>query len=100
MIASAPVVPPILIAERRVVRLLREAGATSEQTATAIDPPRLLQRKALARLQAKGAVRASAAGALWLDETAYAAMRQKRRKVAGAIVGAAAAALAAVLFTR
>ena len=100
MIASTPVIAPILIAERRVVRLLREAGAVTEQTAAAVNPPRRLHRKALVRLQAKGVVRAHATGALWLDEAAYAAMRRKRRKAAVALIGAIAGAVAAMLLTR
>lgn len=100
MIAPAPVVPPILIAERRVVRHLREAGALSAATATAFTPERRLHRKALAKLQGKGAAKAGPAGTLWLDEPAYAAMRGKRRKLAGAILGATVAALAAVFLNR
>jgi hypothetical protein len=86
-------VPPIIHAERRVVRGLRSAGATGPDAAGPVPATRPLDGRALDRLVGAGAVREQAAGRYWLDDDAYHAYRGERRKRALILVGAALVAI-------
>jgi predicted ArsR family transcriptional regulator len=102
VLAFVPIVSPLVIAERRIVRALRSAGATSASAATNLELHRRIHRRSLDRLRERGAVKTGPSGRVWLDESAYSAARNHRRRVAGAALGTAAAAagLLAVLFNR
>ena len=65
--------------ERRIVRTLREAGATSAASAARLSPGRLPMRGALRMLVRRGAVVETPEGLHWLDEAAYRAHRELRR---------------------
>ena len=73
-------VPPIIHAEHRVVRELRDAGATGPDTAGAVPNERPLDGRALERLIGAGAVREVGAGRYYVDMEAYQAYRGVRRK--------------------
>lgn len=74
-------------AERRLVETLRDAGATSADDAISIDARRLVGVQALRRLQAHDVIVADGEGRYWLDETALAGLRTKRRGKSGWILG-------------
>lgn len=74
-------------AERRLVETLRDAGATSADTAIAIDARRLIGVQALKRLQRAGAIVSAGHGRFWLDETALAGVKATRRGKSAWIVG-------------
>ncbi|HEV7590812.1 MAG TPA: hypothetical protein VGO40_22065 [Longimicrobium sp.] len=80
-------VPPIIHAEHRVIRGLRDAGATGPDTAGSVANERPLDGRALERLIAAGAVRAAGDGRYFLDLDAYQAYRGERRKRALTILG-------------
>lgn len=54
-------------ADNRVVRALREAGATSEEAAVAFTPANGMEERALQRLLASGAVKPGRRDSYWLD---------------------------------
>lgn len=83
--ANAAIVAASMKAERRVIQSLREAGATSSETAAELRSKNLLQRGALRRLVGQGAVRKTGS-TYWLDEAAYARMTQRRREAARLIL--------------
>jgi len=80
-------VPPIIHAEHRVARGLRDAGATGPDSAAPVPATRPLDGRALERLIGAGAVRESGAGRYYLDADAYRAYRGERRKRALVILG-------------
>ncbi len=69
----------ILRTDRQLVASLRDAGALSATTARALEPRYALARWRLARLQSVGAVGQTASGGLFLDASAWAAYRARRR---------------------
>jgi hypothetical protein len=73
-------VPPIVHAEHRVARELRDAGAMSPERATSISASRPIDGRALERLLGAGAVREAGPGHYWLDLEGYGAYRGERRK--------------------
>ncbi|SOD03937.1 hypothetical protein SAMN05216486_12011 [bacterium JGI 053] len=73
-------VPPIVHAEHRVIRELRDAGATGPDTAGSVDGARPIDGRALQRLIGAGAVREIGAGRYYVDLDAYRAYRGERRK--------------------
>lgn len=73
-------VPPIIHAEHRVVRELRDAGATGPGTAGSVERARRLDGRALRRLVDAGAVREVGAGRYYVDMDAYRAYRGVRRR--------------------
>lgn len=73
-------VPPIVHAEHRVARELRDAGATSPDTAQPVTTSHPLDGRALDRLLGAGAVREAGPGRYWLDVAGYGAYRGARRK--------------------
>lgn len=87
-------VPPIIHAERRVVRALRNAGAERSDAAQPLDASRPIDRRALARLAAAGAVRENGPERYWLDSAAYGAYRARRRRTAFVAIGIVLAAMA------
>jgi hypothetical protein len=82
-------VPPIIHAEHRVVRGLREAGATAPGAAQAVSAARPIDGRALDRLLGAGAVREQGAGRYYLDDDAYRAYRGERRRRALIVMGVA-----------
>jgi len=84
-------------AERRLVERLRTAGALTPAHAVPIISDALPDRRRLARLVRAGAVHETPHG-YWLEEAAYEAHRENRkRSLALVLVGAAMAAAAAAL---
>jgi hypothetical protein len=73
-------VPPIIHAEHRVVRGLRNAGATAPGAARSLPATRSIDGRALERLVGAGVVREQGAGRYYLDDAAYRAYRGERRK--------------------
>jgi len=73
-------VPPIVHAEHRVARELRDAGATSPERAVPVAGTRPLDGRALERLLGAGAVREAGSGRYWLDVEGYGAYRGSRRR--------------------
>ena len=71
-------VPPIIHAEHRVVRVLRDAGATGPGSARPVPATRPLDGRALDRLVGVGVVREAGAGRYYLDADAYRAYRARR----------------------
>lgn len=65
-------------AERRHVDAFRVAGATSPERAQPIASLGLARDEVLARLTARGIVREVARGAVYLDETALIALRDRK----------------------
>ncbi|QTC91378.1 M20/M25/M40 family metallo-hydrolase [Brevundimonas goettingensis] len=65
-------------AEKRIVRTLRNANATSPSTAVALAEGRLIQRGALRRLIKRNAVVEAGPDLYWLDDAAYAEMKKLR----------------------
>ena len=80
-------VPPIIHAEHRVVRELRDAGATGPDTAGSVASARPLDGRALQRLVGAGAVREVGVGRYYVDMDAYRAYRGVRRKRALTVLG-------------
>jgi alkylation response protein AidB-like acyl-CoA dehydrogenase len=80
-------VPPIIHAEHRVARALRDAGATGPDTAGPVPDTHPLDERALERLVGAGVVRESGAGRYWLDAEGYRAYRGARRMRALTILG-------------
>ena len=95
------VIPPRLIAERRVAAHLREYGAVSPEKTMGYAPLRFSHARALARLRDIGVVK-GADNALWLDEIAWDERRGKQRKRTLALLalGAVSAGIAAVTTLR
>lgn len=89
--------PPRMIAERRVAAHLCEYGAVHPDRTMGYAPARWSHARALARLRDQGVVK-GAAGALWLDEIAWAERRGKQRKRTLALLalGVVSGAIAAV----
>ena len=65
-------------AEKRIVQTLRNANATSPETAVALAEGRLIQRGALRRLIKRNAVIEAAPNTFWLDDAAYDEMKKLR----------------------
>jgi hypothetical protein len=73
-------VPPIVHAEHRVTRALQRAGAASPGSALPLGELRRIDRRALQRLTAAGAVVAAGDGRYWVDAEAYRGYRAERRR--------------------
>jgi hypothetical protein len=85
--------------ERRIVHALRDQGATSQDRAASLVAHRPGGRMALKRLIRGGAVR-EIDDRYWLDEAAYAAMREARRmRVVFALVVVALIVVATLVLT-
>ncbi|MBV9109877.1 MAG: hypothetical protein JO306_10760 [Gemmatimonadetes bacterium] len=92
-------VPPIIHAEHRVVRALRNAGAERRDAAQPLGDLRPIDRRAIERLAASGVVHESGTARYWLDPAAYDVYRARRRRrvyAAMVVVLAAVAVLAAL----
>src|SRR5215217_769460 len=87
---------PALIAEHRLIRKLRNAGATSAAGASSLEDLRWLEQRRLERLRSRAIVREPQPGRFYLDEAAYAELRAHRLRL---LLGLAAliAAVYAVL---
>ena len=68
----------IAASQRRIVRQLSEAGATSPAGAISFDAERGIDRRQLQHLIRHGVVHEAGPGAYWVDEAAWAALRRKR----------------------
>ncbi|GLC24182.1 hypothetical protein [Roseisolibacter agri] len=87
-------------AERRLVERLRSAGALTPAHAVPIISDAPPDRRRLARLVRAGAVHETPHG-YWLEEAAYAAHRENRKRSAALVLlGAALAAAAAGIGVR
>jgi hypothetical protein len=88
-----PVNPGIFVAaairrtDRKIVRQLRSAGATSTNRATEVEPWSWLSRRRLHRLEEVGALR-RAGGRLYLDEERWESHRRMKRTFGLAVGGA------------
>jgi hypothetical protein len=80
-------VPPIIHAEHRVARGLRDAGATGPESAAPVPATHPLDGRALERLVSAGVVREAGAGRYWLVAGTYGAYRRERRKRALIVLG-------------
>jgi len=78
MTMSGAVAAASMQAEKRIVQTLKAADAQSAETAIALEQGRLIQRGALRRLMRRKAVVEAGSGRYWLDEAAYAEMRNLR----------------------
>ena len=76
----------ILATDRKIVRRLREAGATAAGLAVELDPPGPVGRARLRRMISAGAVREAGIARYYLDEPGYRAWRAARRKRALAVL--------------
>jgi len=95
-------VPPILHAEHRVIRGLRDAGATGPGSARPVSATRPLDGRALDRLVSVGVVREAGTGRYYLDADAYRAFRARRLNrtliaMGGALFVLAVLALAGII---
>jgi hypothetical protein len=70
----------ILATDRKIVRRLREAGATAPGLAVELDPPGPVGPARLRRMISVGAVREAGHGRYYFDEQSYRAWRVVRRK--------------------
>ena len=78
MSMSGAVAAASVRSEKRIVQTLRAANALSAERAVALQSGRLIQRGALRRLMRRNAVIETSPDLYWLDETAYAEMRNLR----------------------
>ena len=76
----------ILATDKKIVRRLRAAGATSAVHAVEFDPPGPMGPARLRRMLSVGAVRETGANRYYLDERNYLAWRAVRRKRALAVL--------------
>ncbi len=76
----------ILATDKKIVRRLRAAGATTAAHAVVFDPPGPIGHARLRRMLSVGAVRETGASRFYLDENGYQAWRVVRRKRALAIL--------------
>jgi hypothetical protein len=84
----------ILRTDTRLVRRLRDAGATTSAGALPIEPRHAIQHWRLARLERVGAVhRGAAPGSVFLDEEGWRAWRRVRRRRMLVAVGLAIAVM-------
>ena len=87
----------ILATDRKIVRRLRAAGATSATHAVEFDPPGPMGPARLRRMVSAGAVRQAGTG-YYLDEKGYLAWRAVRRKRALTVLAVMVVAIAALVF--
>jgi hypothetical protein len=78
----------LVLTRRKLVRQFTEAAAVSSHRAMALSATNPLTRFWLARLQRSGVLRATSGGRLWLDQPAWDAHRQSRRRRALTVLGA------------
>ena len=90
---GAIVAAAIRRAERRVAERLQESGTTSFAKARSLSGLRRMEDKRLRRMLAAGAVREASPGTYYLDETALAAYKQRRRGHVLVVLGAVLLAL-------
>ncbi len=95
---GAVIAAAALAADRRLIRRLRDAGATSPATATDLQATRGLDKRRIARLERRGVLVRAGANRFYLDETAHAAWEAKRRLLALIVLALAFAVLAVVAY--
>ncbi|MBV9775246.1 MAG: hypothetical protein JO040_14930 [Gemmatimonadetes bacterium] len=84
---------PALIAEHRLVRRLRDAGALSPETACALPPLRWMEQRRLARLLDRSVVRETGPGRFYLDPDTWAQYRRERQRLVLTLLGVVAVVL-------
>lgn len=95
---GAVIAAAALAADRRLIRRLRDAGATSPATATDLQPTRGFDKRRIARLERRGVIVRACTSRFYLDETAHAAWEAERRLRALILLGLSVAALAVVAY--
>jgi len=95
---GAVIAAAALAADRRLIRRLRDAGATRPATATDLQATRGLDKRRIARLERRGVLVRAGANRFYLDETAHAAWEAKRRLLALIVLALAFAVLAVVAY--
>jgi len=88
-IAALPLLVVAIIirrAEREAVTALESSGALTESTSIELPPSNRLGRWQIGRLEAAGAIRASAASLYYFVPSAYGSFRDRRRRRAAIIV--------------
>ena len=98
MNGGTAVVAAVLRARRKILSRLEEAGATSAETAVALEPDRRLERKAIDYFRGKGVIFEPQPGEYFMLPEKAAEWRRTVRKRA-AIAGGVAAAVAAAAAT-
>ena len=86
--------------EQRIVRKLKNAGAIQAGTAIELGPGNPVSRWRLSRLRHAGAVVAAPSGEVFLDLSAYRALRASRRRLALTLVGVLLVVILAALLFR
>jgi hypothetical protein len=84
----------ILATDKKIVRRLRAAGATTAAHAVEFDPPGPIGYARLRRMLSVGAVHETGASRYYLDENGYQAWRAVRRKRALAVLAVMAVVIA------
>ena len=88
----------ILATDRKILRRLREGGATDAARAIDFHPPGPIGPARLRRMVSGGAVKRDAAGRCYVDERGYAAWRAARRKRGLGVVAVMTAIVIALMF--
>lgn len=88
----------ILATDRKILRRLREAGATDAARAIDFHPPGPLGRARLRRMVAGGAVKRDSAGRYYLDQQGYLGWRAARRKRGLGVLALMTAIVIALIF--
>lgn len=68
----------VAASQKRVVRQLREAGATSPERAVPFEAQRQIDSRQMRHLVSHGVVREAGPGFYWVDEAAWDALRRRR----------------------
>lgn len=96
--ASAAVVAAALIRkERELVEHFKQAGAVSSSSARSLTDLGVQERVAWPRLVRSGVIREGAPGTYYLEESAWVALGQRRRRVAFIAVISSVVVVAALL---
>jgi hypothetical protein len=90
-------VPPIVHAQHRVARTLRDAAAADPASARQLFDLNRMEERALQRLVSAGVIRREGADRYFLDHAAWADFRRSRRMRALVAMAAALVVLGAIL---
>ena len=95
-----PMVPPIVIARKRLARRFLRADAVRAEDAIPFEPSNLFERRVFASWRDAGILRPGGVGSWYLDLAAYKEERHSKRKRGLILAGAAAVAGALFALTR
>lgn len=95
-----PMIPPIVIARRRLAHRFLAADAVRPDDGISLGPLNIFQRRVFDAWRAAQIVKPGRAGTWYLDLPAYEKDRQVRRERATILAGAAAVAGALIALTR